>query len=79
VAVRKKFLFANPCAGVEFPPGVEGLFLLHYVTWSEQQKVEFRAPDYLRNVIRIITETGQPKTVTGHRVRAFPETCQPAV
>ncbi len=58
VAVRKKFLFANPCAGVEFPARVDGLFRPHYVTWSEQQEIEFTAPDYMRNVIRIITETG---------------------
>jgi integrase len=58
VAVRKKFLFANPCAGVEFPARVDGLFRPHYVSWSEQQKIEFHAPDYLRNVIRIVTETG---------------------
>ena len=58
VAVRKKFLFANPCAGVEFPARVDGLFRPHYMTWSEQQKIEFSAPEYLRNVIRIITETG---------------------
>ena len=58
VAVRKKFLFANPCAGVEFPARVDGLFRPHYVTWSEQQKIELAAPEYLRNVIRIVTETG---------------------
>jgi len=58
VAIRKKFLFANPCAGVEFPARVDGLFRPHYVTWSEQQKIEFAAPEYLRNVIRIVTETG---------------------
>jgi integrase len=58
VAVRKKLLFANPCAGVEFPARVDGFFRPHYVTWSEQQKIEFSAPEYLRNVIRIITETG---------------------
>ena len=58
VAVRKKFRFANPCAGVEFPARVDGLFRPHYVTWSEQQKIEFAAPEYLRNVIRIVTETG---------------------
>ena len=58
VAVRKKFLFANPCAGVEFPARVNGLFRPHYITWSEQQKIEFSAPEYVRNVIRIITETG---------------------
>jgi integrase len=58
VAVRKKFLFANPCSGVEFPARVDGLFRPHYVMWSEQQKIEFAAPEYLRNVIRIVTETG---------------------
>ena len=58
VAVRKKFLFANPCAGVEFPGRIDGLFRPHYMTWSEQQKIEFAAPEYLRNVIRIVTETG---------------------
>lgn len=26
--------------------------------WSEKQKIEFAAPKYLRNVVRIITETG---------------------
>jgi hypothetical protein len=26
--------------------------------WSEQQRIEFQAPEYLRNIIRIITETG---------------------
>jgi integrase len=30
----------------------------HYIAWSEQQKIEFAAPEYLRNAIRIITETG---------------------
>jgi len=58
VTVRKKCLFANPCAGVEFPARVYGLFRPHYVTWSERQKIEFSAPEYLRNVIRIVTETG---------------------
>ena len=33
VAVRKKFLPANPCAGVEFPVSIRGLFRPHYVTW----------------------------------------------
>lgn len=58
VAVRKKLLPSNPCAGVEFPVAVRGLFRPHYMSWSEQQKIEFSAPDYLRNVIRIVTETG---------------------
>ena len=58
VAVRKKLLPANPCAGVEFPVAVKGLFRPHYVSWSEQQRIEAEAQEYLRNVIRIITETG---------------------
>ncbi len=40
VAVRKKLLAVNPCAGVEFPVAVKGLFRPHYVAWSEQQKIE---------------------------------------
>src|SRR3954454_14820904 len=58
VAVKKKVLLANPCAAVEFPVMVKGLFRPHYMTWSEQAKIEKEAPAYLRNVIRIITETG---------------------
>ena len=58
VAVRKKLLAANPCSGVEFPARVDGLFRPHYMGWSEQQKIEFNAPEYLKNVIQIITETG---------------------
>ena len=58
MAVRKKLLPSNPCAGVEFPVSIRGLFRPHYMTWSEQQMIEFHAPDYLRNVVRIITETG---------------------
>ena len=58
VAVRKKLLAVNPCSGVEFPVAVKGLFRPHYVSWSEQQKIEAQAPQYLRNVVRIITETG---------------------
>jgi hypothetical protein len=57
VAVRRKLLPSNPCSGVEFPVKVQGLFRPHYMTWSEQQQIEFQAPEYLRNVFRIITET----------------------
>jgi integrase len=58
VAVRKKLLVANPCSGVEFPVAVKGLFRPHYVAWSEQQKIESHGPQHLRNIVRIITETG---------------------
>jgi integrase len=58
VAVRKKLLAINPCSGVEFPVAVKGLFRPHYVSWSEQQRIEAHAPQYLRNIVRIITESG---------------------
>ena len=58
VAVRKKLLQANPCWGVEFPVAVRGLFRPHYVTWSEQRRIESHGPAHLRNVVQIITETG---------------------
>jgi integrase len=58
VAVKKKLCPANPCAGVEFPVVLKSLFRPHYMKWSEQQKIELHAPLYLRNVIRILTETG---------------------
>ena len=49
---------SSPSAGVEFPVAVKGMFRPHYMGWSEQQRIEFQAPGYLRNIIRIITETG---------------------
>jgi integrase len=58
VAVKKKLCPVNPCASVEFPVALKGLFRPHYMSWSEQQRIEFFARDYLKNVIRIITETG---------------------
>jgi hypothetical protein len=58
LAVRRKLLPSNPCWGVEFPVAVKGLFRPHYVSWSEQQRIEGAAPSYLRNVVRIVTETG---------------------
>jgi integrase len=58
VAVKNKLCPANPCAAVEFPVRLEGLFRPHYMTSSEQTEIEEHAPAYLRNVIQIITETG---------------------
>ncbi len=58
VAVRKRLLPSNPCWGVEFPVAVRGLFRPHYMSWSEQQKIEANAPAPLRNAVRIIAETG---------------------
>ena len=58
VAVRKKFLSGESLCGRRVSGFDQGLFRPHYVTWSEQQLIEFHAPEYLRNVVRIITETG---------------------
>jgi integrase len=58
VAVKKKLCPVNPCTAAEFPVRLKGLFRPHYMTWSEQTKIEAHAPAYLRNVIRIITESG---------------------
>ena len=57
-APGKRLLPANPCWGVEFPVRVKGMFRPHYMSWSEQQKIEFHAPGYLANAVRIIAETG---------------------
>jgi integrase len=58
VAIKKRLVTLNPCSAVEFPARVKGLFRPHYMTWSEQTRIEEQAPEYLKNVIRIITETG---------------------
>ena len=58
VAVRKRLLASNPCAMVEFPVALKGMFRPHYVTWAEQQRIEHNAIPHLRNAIRIIAETG---------------------
>ena len=58
IAVRKKRLTVNPCSTVEFPVVIKGLFRPHYVTSSEQQRIESHATAYLQNIVRIITETG---------------------
>ena len=56
--LRQRGTRVASCSGVEFPVRVQGLFRPHYMPWSEQEKIEAAAPDYLRSVIRIITETG---------------------
>jgi integrase len=58
VAVRKKLLPSNPCSSVEFPVVIKRLFKPHYVTWSEQERIERHSPQFLRNIVRILTETG---------------------
>jgi len=58
IAARKKLLATNPCSVVEFPVAVKGLFRPYYVTWSEQERIESHGPEYLSNIVQIITETG---------------------
>jgi len=59
VARKKRRLTANPCEAVEFPVRMAGTTRKpHYVTSTEQQRIEMCAPSYLRNIIVIMTEMG---------------------
>ena len=59
VAIKQKRLSVNPCSMVEFPVSVgKTTRKPHYMTASEQERVEFVAPGYLKNVITIISEMG---------------------
>ncbi len=59
VAVKKRRLAANPCNGVEFPVPLAGTTRKpHYLSASEQARLEACAPVYLRNIIVIMVEMG---------------------
>ena len=59
VAVKQKRLAVNPCVAVEFPVSVRrSTRKPHYMTATEQQKIEFAAPSYLRNIVVIVSELG---------------------
>jgi len=59
IAKKKRRLPANPCDGVEFPVRMAGTTRKpHYVTSSEQERIEMCATSYLRNIVVIMTETG---------------------
>jgi len=59
VAVKQKRLSDNPCRAVEFPVSVaKSTRKPHYMTASEQAKIESAAPSFLRNIVVIISETG---------------------
>jgi len=59
VAVRQKRLAINPCNAVEFPASLaNSIRKPHYMTSSEQARIEFVAPPYLKNVIVILVEMG---------------------
>lgn len=59
VAIRQKKLEVNPCSVVEFPASVKNSTRKpHYLSFSEQQRIEIFAPSYLRHVVVILTEMG---------------------
>src|SRR5690606_9904146 len=59
VAVKKRRLAVNPCSGVELPVAVSATTRKpHYLTASEQERLEAVAPAYLRNIIVIMVEMG---------------------
>jgi integrase len=59
VAVKQKRLAANPCMAVEFPVSVKrSTRKPHYMSATEQAKIELAAPSYLRNIVVIISELG---------------------
>ena len=59
VAVKQKRLTLNPCAAVEFPVSVSKTTRKpHYMTASEQARIEFAAPKYLKHAMVIISEMG---------------------
>ena len=59
VAVKKRRLAVNPCNGVEFPVPLAGTTRKpHYLTASEQVRLEAYAPPHLRNIIVIMVEMG---------------------
>jgi integrase len=59
VAVRQKRLTQNPCSAVEFPASVSKTTRKpHYMTASEQERIEMCAPSHLRNAIVIMSEMG---------------------
>lgn len=59
VAMRQKKLEINPCSMVEFPVSVKNSTRKpHYMTFSEQERIELVALSYLRHVIVIMVEMG---------------------
>jgi integrase len=59
VGIKQKRLSVNPCEMVEFPVSVaKSTRKPHYMTASEQEKIELVAPSYLKHVVVIMSEMG---------------------
>jgi integrase len=59
LAVQKKQLVLNPCNSVEFPAPISKSFRKpHYMTSSEQARIEMAAPPYLNNLVILMAEMG---------------------
>jgi integrase len=59
VAIKQKRMSHNPCSAVEFPVSVSKMASKpHYMTASEQARIEICAPDHLRRIVAILVETG---------------------
>jgi len=59
VAVKQKRLAVNPCVVVEFPVSVKkSTRKPHYMTATEQAKIESVAPSYVRNIVVMVSELG---------------------
>ena len=59
VAVKQKRLAANPCMAVEFPVSVKkSTRKPHYMSATEQAKIEIVAPSHVRNIVVIVSELG---------------------
>jgi integrase len=59
LAVQHRRLAVNPCDSVEFPASIsKSIRKPHYMSASEQAKIEMMAPGYLKNLIIIMTEIG---------------------
>jgi len=59
VAIRQGKLEMNPCNIVEFPVSVKhSTRKPHYMSSSEQERIELVAPSYVRHMVVIMTEMG---------------------
>jgi integrase len=59
VALRQRKLQVSPCSAVEFPVSIKhSTRRPHYMTSTEQERIELVAPNYLRHVVVIMTEMG---------------------